>query len=71
MGEKKLVLEVYSAETKNFIGFVKSVSYDNGRFSISTNRRKAKKYSTEYELQHDIDVTIMFTLNKGYYLMYR
>ena len=37
---------------------------------MTTNRRNAKKYKTEYELQCDIDVTAVFTMNKGYYMMY-
>ena len=32
---------------------------------MTTNRRNAKKYKTEYELQCDIDVTAVFTMNKG------
>ena len=67
---KPLCIEVYSKSNSQFLGYVKSVSYDTGRFSMTTNRRNAKKYKTEYELQCDIDVTSVFTMNKGYYLMY-
>lgn len=67
---RPLCIEVYNRVNGQFVGYVKSVGYDTGRFSVTTNRRNAKKYKTEYELQCDIDVTTVFTMNKDYYMMY-
>lgn len=67
---RPLCIEVYNKVNGQFMGYVKSVNYDTGRFSMTTNRRNAKKYKTEYELQCDIDVTTVFTMNKGCYMMY-
>jgi hypothetical protein len=49
----------------NELGYVKSVSYELNSFAITKNKKYAKKYSTDYEAQFEIDsLTLMEFQNK-------
>lgn len=47
------------------VGYVKSVSYKNGSFTMTKDKSQAKKYSTQDRVQYDIDVIAFNGLNQG------
>ena len=48
------------------VGYVKSVSYKNGTFTIISDKMKAKTYSSVDYAQRDIDTIVYTGLQQGY-----
>lgn len=63
-------LEVRSYYDGSLVGYVKSVNYETGNFSITKNLKYAKKYKTADLVHGDIDVTICVAQSKNYYMQY-
>lgn len=62
----KDTIEVYKGG--RFVGYVKSVSYSKGTFTITRNKRDAKKYATTKTTLKDIYMLEQFkySIENGY-----
>ena len=50
-------------------GFIRSISYDKGKFAITKEKNNARKFS-DNEVFDEIDTLTAFGYNKGYVFMY-
>lgn len=51
-------------------GYIKSVSYKNGKFKLIQNKYNAKGYTKLDILQSDIDFLTKYNNHKGYIFIY-
>lgn len=59
-------LKIIAYKNRVPVGYVKSVSYKNGTFTLTQDKMFAKTYSNQDKAFYDIDTIANYGLSEGY-----